>query len=271
MDVESCNFHLVATYLPVLFLVVRAAVFTAMHFALTVLPKVCTLPIMICICFIDYSMHRTDRIGKAIGFLLPVAMVLEIQCGDRNFCQSVYVWYWATLIDITWAFTSTLYLAMYACNAHVPHTVACLGLWMTCFLLHTYLSCAQMLHVEVAVRSTLFYVSAMLYLYSKLKSKAHNSTMAPHLLMHIMFVEVYVLLASIVVLILVFIRIYSDNHFLIGKQKTDETILNSATAPNHNHTPNVFFAPPTTSPLNLPQPDDDDLKQLRLAQASSIA
>ena len=280
MDMDTCNFHLVSTYVPVLLLIVRAGALIVCCAGLKLFLQQCSLPIVICLVYWDAYAHQHDKLGQVVCFLVPVALALEIECSTPTLCAQQYTWIFLWATDFMWAISSALFLAYYAFDMGNLDFKMCAIVWSICFIAHHVTSCNKLQIWEIALRSVFFYVTSMLYLFSQQRSTRPSQFLTPHLAMHILFVQLYVFLGSVVVLIFLFVRIYSiPIHDRVTHKKQESTqvnilknsfALNSSDVKSGMNSRANINSNMTTSAISSDASMDEDLKQLRLAQGLQV-
>jgi len=262
--------HLVRSYLPLFLLAWRACATVAVT---RLLPAVLDdTPVFACLCFLAYfdaHAFRKDTLNRAVGFMLPAAFVGYTNLRGRQAwaevdveCARLYMLapYWAA--DVLWAASSSMLVAAVAFRVTVSlrvHAVAVL--WAGLALCHVMLGCLRVLAWwEVLARVIWYYLSASVFFLCSLvltgvDRNTHSFT-AMHVNLHVLFVESYVLLGSVLVSLGVYAYLYWGS---------------VAAAPSSRP---AGPGPPPPELARRPGPttgsQDDLLAQLRAAKAGAV-
>ena len=225
------DFKLVSTYVPMMILLGRA-LFLTLFFQATLLmgqDNTGLLVVLCVVCYFDAYSFKHDVLNKACGFLLPAAFYLYTNTHaavshkaynkDKDiYCSEIYiiVVYWA--VDLVWAASSSIHIASLCWKLRIHlriQTVACV--WSLILTTHVMLRCYKTPSFwEVLLRVVLYYVSCMFYFFTSVflvgvDRNTHHFTVM-HVCLHILFVEPYVLLASALISVCVYSKLYWE-HF----------------------------------------------------------
>lgn len=178
-------------------------------------PRQNLLVVLVVCVYCDAHSWRHDKLNRALGFLCPVALCI-LSTTDVTHCSALLaidrslaaqVVYWT--VQVVWPLLASYYLAVLGFidvnNFKKPNEATLAAAGMFCLTMHcVLLMSSHQTTAEVMVRSVLYYTAGMLFYYSKSKlpsvdRNTHN-WMAMHVCIHLLFVDVYVLIASVVVL-----------------------------------------------------------------------
>ena len=268
---KRVDFQLVSTYVPVIQLVARAMVLVLLfQVAHSVGHDHTGLCVLVCVlCYFDGYCYRTDALNRAAGFLVPPAFYMYTHAPSQNtwvvspvsHCTQmpVLVFYWA--VDLLWASSSSMLIASLLCKIRVKlriQTVACV--WSFILLVHVALRCYHPPGFwEIVLRVLLYYVSCVCYFFTSsfvLDTDRHTHTFTVmHVCLHILFVEPFVLVASVVVSGGIYAKLYIYHMGYTHCKHCPEP------------PPSPAVHEPSVSVSVTGHPKDDLLAQLRAAQA----
>jgi len=232
-------------------------------------------PVFICLCvlvYFDAYAFRHDALNQAVGFLLPTACVVYVNVRGAvawpeidNDCTHLLKLapYWAA--DILWATTSSMLVVAVCFRVTVQFRVQGVALvWAGMALAHVMLGCMRaMAWWELLLRVAWYHTSAAVFFFSSVviasvDRNTHSFTVM-HVNIHVLFVEGYVLLASVTVSLGVYAYLYWQH--VARLLPVLPTATPSAVAPETRR-PARETAPQSSA--------DDLLAQLRAAKAGAV-
>lgn len=246
MDTDSIDFHLVSTYFPLLLLITRSVLLVTIHALVVALLPYCVFGISSVLVYVDYITF-SDNLSNTVGFLLAIGVALEVNRCSESLCMNVYARIGNWVVDIVWAVSSSVHVCYALFRIHPPPDIIMILFWSGCFISNSTLACSSMLPGEIMGRASLYYTTCMLHSYTRGKKISVNTRMTPHIALHMLFVEPYVLIGSVLVFTAIFVRVFTSSS--VGKN-SDTTKVESRQSKN-----NTFHSS-----------SDDDLAQLRRAQ-----
>ena len=233
----SIDFSIVQTYIPGLMLFFRCLIFLSVyallvfgmtqetlgHIRSSVRPDI-VLFILATLAYFDGFFFRHDNLSRAVGFLAPPLLLIAVmsnciqssvgQCDD----MTSNILYWVA--SIAWASSSTfcvldMILRLTSVNIHIMSVG-----WTVAGLILLYVDCQKKGVLEIATRSLLYYVLATLLWFSQtLQPDVERNRFSYSVLhgpLHILFVNQYVMCASVCIWVLIFIYYYHSQ----SKSKT---------------------------------------------------
>jgi hypothetical protein len=224
---HEVDFQLVSTYSPLLIILLRSVVLVVMCEIYTKLmgPRQNLLVVLIVWMYCDAYLWRTDKINRALGFLCPVGMCI-LTTTDFTHCSALVSnkrsmlaqgVYWT--VQVIWPLLAAYYLAVLVLVERMqvksnPSEIVLAAASMFCLMVHcVLLLSAYQTAGEVMLRSVLYYTAGMIFFHSKSKLQCSDRNthnwMAMHVCLHILFVDVYVLIASCVVFSGLFWRLFA--------------------------------------------------------------
>lgn len=268
--------HLVRSYMPLFMLAVRSLLLVcSIQLVSRVLADTSVFACLCVLVYFDAYAFRHDPLNKAVGFLVPTAFVLYVNIRGAgawsdvdNDCTHLYKLapYWTA--DILWAVTSSMFVVAVCFRVTVTFRVHGVALvWAGMAMAHVILGCLQAYAWwELVARVVWYHISAAIFFFSSVllagvDRNTHSFTVM-HVNMHVLFVEGYVLAASVLVSMAAYAYIYAQY---------------AAKAPRET--------PPATQPCTAPVMEavrrpgrdnslqggqDDLLAQLRAAKASMV-
>jgi len=264
--------HLVRSYMPLFLLALRAVLLVLGMQVVSMLLE--DTPVFICLCvlvYFDAYAFRHDPLNQAVGFLVPTACAVYVNVRGAvawpevdDDCTQVYKLapYWAA--DILWAATSSMLVVAVCFRVAVQFRVHGVALvWAGMALAHVMLGCMRAFAWwELLLRVAWYHASAAVFFLSSIvlagvDRNTHSFTVM-HVNMHVLFVEGYVLMASVAVSLGVYAYLYWQH------------------APRLLPVPPPAQCPPApearrpareAAPPNSP---DDLLAQLRAAKAGAV-
>ena len=268
---KRVDFQLVSTYVPVIQLVAREmALVLLFQVAHSVGHDHTGLCVLVCVlCYFDGYCYCTDALNRAAGFLVPPAFYMYTHAPSQNtwvvspvsHCTQmpVLVFYWA--VDLLWASSWSMLIASPLCKIRVKlriQTVVCV--WSFILLVHVALRCYHAPDFwETVLRVLLYYVSCVCYFFTSsfvLDTDRHTHTFTVmHVCLHILFVEPFVLVASVVVSGGIYAKLYIDHMGYTHRKHCPEP------------SPSTALHEPSVSVSVTRHPKDYLLAQLRAAQA----
>jgi len=269
---KRVDFQLVSTYVPMLQLLARAmGLILLFQVAHGVGHDHTGLCVLVCVlCYFDAYCYRHDALNRAAGFLVPPAFYMYTHAPAQNtwlaspvsHCTEthVLVFYWA--VDLLWASSSSMLIATLLCKLRVKlriQTVACV--WSFILLVHVALRCYHPPGFsEIVLRVLLYYLSCICYFFSSvlvLDTDRHTHTFTVmHVCLHILFVEPFVLVASVVVSGGIYGKLYVDHLGYTHRKHCPEP-----------PPPSTAVTEPAVGGSISGHAKDDLLSQLRAAQA----
>ena len=224
-DYVEVDFKLVTTYLPVLSLIFRALSLIAIVESLSLL-RVGSSTLVAAtgtLVYWDAHLHRTSQLSVACGGLLPVSGAvlvarLLVRPGEGVVtppCTGWEAFLLAWVFDVAWAVTSSFHLTATVVRPVYTHRLMPV-LWSALAVAKVWALCEPMPSYELPFRATLFYISSMLVLYASpflpdVDRNVHRMT-TPHLNLHLLLVQPYILVASVLVFALVLARAFGKVH-----------------------------------------------------------
>ena len=272
-DGVEVDFKLVTTYLPVLSLIFRALTLLGL-LELAVLGGVGAAAMVAgtsAFVYWDAHVHRNERLSVVCGGLLPVAgamlttRVLVRYAGAHAMppCTGWEAFLLAWVFDVAWAVASSFYLVAAVIQPSYTHRFLPV-LWSVLAVAKIWGLCEPVMIYEVPMRATLFYVTSMLFLYAApflpaVDRNVHRMV-TPHLSLHLLVVQPYVLFASMLVFSLVLTRVFTSGAKLWTKELHP---------PHTPVLPKFVSTPERVRTTALPADDGGLLEQLRLAKAQA--
>tara|TARA_B110001450_G_scaffold183006_1_gene171013 strand:- start:39 stop:821 length:783 start_codon:yes stop_codon:yes gene_type:complete len=209
----------VTTYLPVIGLILRAlgliAVLEGGHvFGIGAAALACGGG---AVCYWDAHWNRGSRLCVVCGGLVPVcgtmlfARIL-VSNEARPTCMGMEGFVLSWVFDIAWSVASSFHLVAAVWQPVYTHRHLPL-LWTLLAVAKVWALCEPLSVYQIPARATLYYITCMLYLYSApflpaLDRNAHRAV-TPHLGLHLLVVQPYVLAASVAVFACVLARLYT--------------------------------------------------------------
>lgn len=217
------------------------------------------LVLLVVLVYGDAYMWRRHQINRVAGFLCPVALCI-LTSTDHTLCSpvvrdwdgklSAMTVYWT--LQVVWPLTTAYYFCSIIFKFKRPREVVLVLVWAVCLNVHCFLLLGGLQKTgEIMLRSMIYYMSATLFYHSKCRlpdvdRNTHNFV-TMHMCLHLMFVDVYMLTASVVVFGALFWYLF------FGSLKTEAAAV--CTPHKIRHTPVVQ--------------DDELLSQLRAAKANT--
>jgi hypothetical protein len=203
------------------------------------------------ILYCDFSYFHNCTLSRVCGGIgLPIVMMMSgrllvnnsvhvshIQIIDNNFttytpivdryfsprCHGIQIVLIGWVCDILWAISSSFYIT---CLAYEKKYISesFWYLWTLCCAVKIWTLCHELSMLELFIRIVLFYTGSTVFYYAstfipKIDRKKHR-IITPHITLHFLFVQVYVLFASTIIYVIVFVKIFSANrdqkHFNIS-------------------------------------------------------
>lgn len=211
--VESYDFLLVTTYMPVLALAVRAVVFIimtnwlALHFWLQ---WHVVVMFTACVVYLDALTLASHSLDRTCGYLCVCALAVLAQPANAHECaEGVVVWG----ENFLWSFLSTFDLVSSASGVRtlLPFAVKVV-LTSTLALLHAAGTCGHMGSLELIVRAVVFYLLCAMTLmclkFTHVREHDRRTyvSMIPHVYAHVLFVHLYAALASLAIVLGLHVR-----------------------------------------------------------------
>ena len=210
------DFSLVSTYIPGLLLLLRSMLFLVLFQVMVLFASqpnsgIHTNIILYCMAvliYFDAWWHRHDALNRACGFLAPVFLCVATTSDDLhhhpNSCSSVTATVLYYTLGVTWAASSGFCIigAMLRLGINVNIYMASVC-WAVVLFVLLYIDCAQYKVHEMIARVLAFYMLAILAWFSQVfqqdieRSRFSFSVLHVHL--HVLFVDRYIILGSIVV------------------------------------------------------------------------
>ena len=268
------DFRLVASYLPILLLMLRANLLLGGLEFLNLAgfaPNMVMLTAAVLV-FWDFYANRNSQVSTLCGgLLIPITVAFTTRYLVMDYhrcsflrpafaCDSMQSFALELACDAAFAVACSYQLCCLAFQpaygikgAPILWSVLCVG---KCWIL-----CAPLSAIEVVVRTTIFYVAYMLLLYAApflptIDRKIHRLT-APLICVHLLLVQWYIVFGSILVYVIVLTKIYTRDT-LAHASRTMPQKSNC----NQVHTP--IHTPPSTQAA---QADITLIEQLRRAKA----
>lgn len=206
---DAVDLALVTTYVPVVFVILRALALLLVHHVLTLCDLEYNVMIYIVafIVFADYHLLVYDaKFDSACGHLCAVALAIVVYAPSKDPCvlprTAVY---WS--IDMFWAASAALQTAAAALrvapSAAYKHTMAKTCVWGACGIIHVTAACGGRSLFEWSARFVGYFALCSQIYFSKevLESVDRNqhTFMTPHLSMHVLFTHAYVSISSFVI------------------------------------------------------------------------
>jgi len=201
MAEQDVNFQLVSTYLPLVFLILRAGALVAVMHLISI-PPLSANAMIVTLCavaYFDSLAFRNNKLSCACGNLCPVALCLMVGhlTEKSDSCQetSGLVALWT--VDLMWAVSCSSFLgiAVFRGVFVVDVTYASVA-WAVCAIIHTQINCHVPDVVQVLARTFVYYISCSVYFYFRNEGK-NLQPCVMHIFWHILLVKNHVLLASL--------------------------------------------------------------------------
>lgn len=277
---DDVDFQLVTTYTPVLLALLRSAVLVLLCEASVraLGPRQNFFAVLVVLVYCDAYLWRNNVLDRAVGFLCPVGLAL-LAATDVTLCSGsdetehsllALLPYWS--VQVAWPLGSAYYLAASLFGLYKPSERQVVGVSGVCLAVHCVLLLAGRQSTgEVLVRAAAYYMTSMLFFHAKARlsnvDRNAHSRLTVHVCLHLLFVDLYVFAASVLVFNLLFWRMfYRSSPGAPSAQSASHTSAHSAAHANH-----VNAAPGAFSALKAKAVPDDVLQQLRAAQAARQA
>lgn len=215
--VDSYDFMLVTTYIPVLSLCVRSTLFVFTVHWLTVtfwLPWHVLVVFAACVVYIDACMMKSLSVDRACGYLCMCALAVLAQPSAHvaTACTEGTAFFLMGQ-NLVWSFLSTFEIVSCVTGVHakIPF-IAKVVIVSIMALMHASIACTPVGVLEMMCRAIVFYVMcamAMMCLRFTLVPEHERKNFVaviPHCFAHVFFVHLYAVLASMLFVVVVFAR-----------------------------------------------------------------
>ena len=287
----------VATYLPLIMLLLRAAIFLTVMQVLTIVVGQIHLIVVVSAWFVyfDACLFKNDASNRMCGFLVPAALMygnnrlIDVQFesnASHNFnchvSSAVFISHY--VLAVTWA-TGSIFMLVYV-FVDMPHLKldlqvlsffsGALGvgmLWTECL--------TKPFH-ELLLRAIMFYILTfgfcLLHAYTQHLHYRRYKTIGMHISLHILFVNMYIVAASVLLCITLVVYLFRKSVAL--NQHTQQSVTNTPNMAQGKSTHKHKNAPKTqieylgcTDPcFPSKEIEEDALRELMLAkQAINMA
>ena len=267
------DFRLVTTYTPFMVALVRSAGLALLCEASVrwLGARQNVLSVVLALVYCDAYAWRSDKLNRAVGFLCPVGLALLAttsvtpcsgeESDDKNGHSLLALLpYWT--VQVAWPLGSAYYLAASAFGVFRPSERQVVGVSAACLAVHCVLLLAGRQGTgDVMLRAAVYYMTSMLFYHAKARlssvDRNAHSRLTVHVCLHLLFVDLYVLVASVAVFGLLFWKVFlrggGPGHAGLGLGQ-----------PGPGAAKTLSSQPPSSSSKAVPE---DVLQQLRAAQA----
>jgi hypothetical protein len=216
--VESYDFLLVTTYVPVISLCVRAIgfIFLINWLALKLwLPWHVVVVFTASVVYVDAWTMASHSLDRTCGYLCVCALAVLAQphAAGKSACTegaSLFLW----CENFIWSFLSTFEVISCVSGMRVVvPSIAKVLLGSVLALLHAWGACAHPGVLEMMCRAVVFYVMCAIALmclkftHVRENERKNYMTMIPHAYTHVLFVHLYAMLASVIFVLSVYVRL----------------------------------------------------------------
>jgi len=242
-DDAKVDFHLVATYLPIISLMLRGCVailiLESSQFLFAGTSSV--VCVAVALAYWDLYLFHTCPLSRICGgiaipllmeisgrllisstmqvtgtnntFVLSMAPVIDTYFQQHCVGVEALIMTWS--FDIIWAVSSSFYLSCLVYEAKYTSKYFPI-LWTLCCILKVWSLCDRMVFYELFPRTLLYYVSSAVFFYSNryllnVDRNIHRM-ITPHICYHFLFVQVYITIASLVVFSALFMQIFTNKN-----------------------------------------------------------
>ena len=152
-------------------------------------------------------------IGTNNTSVLSIAPVIDTYFQQHCVGVEALIMTWS--FDIIWAVSSSFYLSCLVYEAKYASKYFP-ALWTLCCILKVWSLCDRMVFYEMFPRTLLYYVSSAVFFYShrylsNIDRNIHRM-ITPHICYHFLFVQVYITIASLVVVSALFMQIFTNQN-----------------------------------------------------------
>ena len=217
--VETYDFLLVTTYVPVLWLCTRATITVLLvHWLVFFLevPWHAVAMVTACVVYVDAWMMRSHSMDSTCGYMCACALALLTQPLKQRCPESASAMLWFE--DLAWSFVATFEVVGSVSGIFVPLPFALkilIGGALAVF--HVLGSCASTGALEMVLRAVLFYVMcAVCVLCLKFTNvreaeRKNYTSMIPHACMHVFYVHLYAALAGFLLVLGAHVRLVFEH------------------------------------------------------------
>lgn len=282
-DGETFDFNLVQSYVPAFLILCRALAFSLLDvFIDEMLPLNLVFFVSCAVVYYDYLLFAKDKLSQAAGFMLPVAFltsqrlltshIRNCDTGPQHpYFNTTIAWMLALIFDVVWASCSALYLVMQMLEIHTGAVTLYMSIMTTLMaFVNMYLNTTPVADAELFARVLLYYLMVIMFyslrfMLRTVDRNAHVSATA-HVCMHFLFVDLYVLVPSISIFTVIFVKVFYDYAHGRTSIKNNNTELPGWLSCFKGFSTQSKTFQSTTPPSAQ---DENLLKQLRAAQSTT--
>ena len=287
----------VATYLPLIMLLLRAAIFLTVMQVLTIVVGQIHLIVVVSawLVYFDSCLFKNDASNRMCGFLVPIALMygnnrlIHIQFESdvsHNFnchiSSAIFISHY--VLAVTWA-TGSIFMLIYV-FVDMPHLrldlqvlsffSGALGIGML------WTECLTKPFHELLLRAMMFYILTfgfcLLHAYTQHLHYRRYKTIGMHISLHLLFVNMYIVAGSVMLCIALVFYLFQkstslNQHPEDSMPKTPNVAPNTSTFKNRNATQTkIEHLSGTDSSFMSDEKEEDALHELMLAkQAMNMA
>ena len=287
----------VATYLPLIMLLLRAAIFLTVMQVLTIVVGQIHLIVVVSawLVYFDSCLFKNDASNRMCGFLVPIALMygnnrlIHIQFESdvsHNFnchiSSAIFISHY--VLAVTWA-TGSIFMLIYV-FVDMPHLrldlqvlsffSGALGIGML------WTECLTKPFHELLLRAMMFYILTfgfcLLHAYTQHLHYRRYKTIGMHISLHLLFVNMYIVAGSVMLCIALVFYLFQkstslNQHSEDSMPKTPNVAPNTSTFKNRNATQTkIEHLSGTDSSFMSDEKEEDALHELMLAkQAMNMA
>ena len=243
----------VATYLPLIMLLLRAAIFLTAMQVMTILVGHIHLVFAVSAWFVyfDASLFKNDASNRMCGFLVPVALMYGInrlidiqflsnatQNFNCNISSATFISHY--VLAVTWA-TTSIFMLIYV-FVEIPHPK--LDLQLLSFfsgalgIAMLWTECLTKPFPELLLRGMMFYIFTfaffLLHAYAQHLHCRRYTTIGMHISLHLLFVNLYIVAGSVMLCMALIFYLVRKSRAL--NQHSDDSAVNQTNVTSNTST-----------------------------------